>query len=348
MRSLGFFVVAVLAGAAGGFLVAELGDGSEPTEALVETIDTATSEVLVTDLVQTETLQGELRFADQRVLLAQMAGTITAVGDPGDVVRLGDLAYEIDGGGVIVIEGERPQWRPFIDGMDDGDDVLQLETYLAGAGYEIEEPDNEFDDETLAAIEAWQEDRGVEVTGSVPLGGLLFVETGFRIGEVFTPTATPVAPGVAVYRITSRAQEVVIELDPRDLDLVSEGSDVTVTLPSGDVIPGVITEIGAVVRRVDVGPDAPNVLDVTVSVDTTDVDLERAPVDVEVESDRASGVLAVPVRALITLSDGGYAVQVDTGGDIRLVGVTIGDFADGLVEVDGALAEGDLVVVPLR
>ena len=54
------------------------------------------------------------------------------------------------------------------------------------------------------------------------------------------------------------------------------------------------------------------------------------------------GVLAVPVGALVALSEGGYAVQPAGGG---LVAVRIGMFAKGLVQVTGdGLAEGDAVV----
>ena len=54
------------------------------------------------------------------------------------------------------------------------------------------------------------------------------------------------------------------------------------------------------------------------------------------------GVLAVPVGALVALSEGGYAVQVATEG---LVAVETGLFAKGLVEVTGdGVAEGIAVV----
>jgi hypothetical protein len=53
-------------------------------------------------------------------------------------------------------------------------------------------------------------------------------------------------------------------------------------------------------------------------------------------------VLAVPVGALVALSEGGYAVQL-TGN--RLVAVETGMFAKGMVEVTGdGIAEGDEVV----
>ena len=59
----------------------------------------------------------------------------------------------------------------------------------------------------------------------------------------------------------------------------------------------------------------------------------------------AEGVLAVPVEAVLALAEGGYAVEVDDGTARRLVGVELGVFADGMVEVTGELSPGDQVVV---
>ncbi len=92
------------------------------------------------------------------------------------------------------------------------------------------------------------------------------------------------------------------------------------------------------------------VFEVTISLDDPAVasGLDEAPVDVLVVTDSAIGVLAVPVTALVVLAEGGYAVEVDAGGGAtRLVGVEVGFFADGLVEISGAdLVAGDRVVVP--
>ena len=75
--------------------------------------------------------------------------------------------------------------------------------------------------------------------------------------------------------------------------------------------------------------------------------LDQAPVDVNVVTDSAEGVLAVPVTALLALLGGGYAVEVPDGETTRLVEVAPGMYADGYVEIEGEVAEGDTVVVPL-
>jgi len=58
-------------------------------------------------------------------------------------------------------------------------------------------------------------------------------------------------------------------------------------------------------------------------------------------------VLTVPVAALLALSEGGYGVQVVSGGTSHIVAVQVGMFAGGRVEISGAgIDVGTLVGVP--
>jgi hypothetical protein len=60
-----------------------------------------------------------------------------------------------------------------------------------------------------------------------------------------------------------------------------------------------------------------------------------------------SGVLAVPVTALVALAGGGYGVWVDAASSRHVVAVTTGLFANALVQVTAPqLRAGDLVEVP--
>jgi len=77
--------------------------------------------------------------------------------------------------------------------------------------------------------------------------------------------------------------------------------------------------------------------------------LDEAPVDVIVVSDSVESVMAIPVSALVALLEGGYAVEVDTGGGrTQLIAVEVGFFGDNnMIEItSGALEPGDQVVVP--
>ena len=62
--------------------------------------------------------------------------------------------------------------------------------------------------------------------------------------------------------------------------------------------------------------------------------LDQAPVQVAITQQRADGVLAVPVTALLATAGGGYAVQA-AGPHGRLIPVTTGLFAAGYVQVSG-------------
>jgi len=74
---------------------------------------------------------------------------------------------------------------------------------------------------------------------------------------------------------------------------------------------------------------------------------DQAPVNVNITSQRAADVLAVPVSALLALAGGGYAVQVVTGATSHLVGVTTGLYSATLVQVSGpGIAAGMRVEVP--
>jgi len=70
-------------------------------------------------------------------------------------------------------------------------------------------------------------------------------------------------------------------------------------------------------------------------------------VTVHVPSQSAKQALMVPVRALVALAEGGYAVQRQAAdGTLSYVGVETGLFSDGWVQVTGKLAAGDMVMVP--
>lgn len=341
--------VIVLAAAVVIAVVVSTDPADPPGTGGTQPVETSLVSVIRTDLIQTETLDGELRFSDPGSLVTQRGGIVTWLPEEGETVGVDDVAYELDGSAVVVMEGDRPSWRAFADGMDSGPDVLQLESNLARLGHTGPEfeVDDEFDEETAAAIESWQESTGSAMTGVIPLGSVVFAPGPFRVGAVTVTRGAPVAAGVQVYATSGLDQEIVVELDPGDLDLVAVGDAVTCVLPDGSEISGEIGSIGRVVRSSGPQPDAPETVEVVVAIDRTEVDLERAPVEVEVERDRASAVLAVPVRAIVSLSDGGYAVEIDQEGTRSLVGVSIGDFSGGLVEVEGPIREGDLVVVPV-
>jgi hypothetical protein len=75
--------------------------------------------------------------------------------------------------------------------------------------------------------------------------------------------------------------------------------------------------------------------------------LDQVPVEVQITDTVRRNVLAVPVRALLTPAQGGYALEVETRGSRTLIPVTPGVFDGGRVQVSSPrLQAGIRVEVP--
>jgi hypothetical protein len=97
------------------------------------------------------------------------------------------------------------------------------------------------------------------------------------------------------------------------------------------------------------GSNSSPTVTVTITLDSTPpgAALDQAPVNVNITSQRADGVLAVPVNALLALQGGGFGVQVVSGSGTRLLAVTTGLYSHTMVQVSApGLATGMRVEVP--
>lgn len=322
---------------------------SSPDTTSVETQvdELATTRVVRTDLVETETLTGTLRFAEPMSLVAQLPGTVTWLAAEGDVVGLGDVLMEVDGAPVIMFIGDRPMWRLLRQGVADGSDIESLETNLAVLGFDDDGSmtvDQEFTSATRRAIRDWQDAVGLDDTGVVEPGRVLYVKDPVRIGKTSLLVGGPVIPGAPAFTVSSPAQEIVVWNDADKPELLKIASTVQVTLPDDRVVPARVTSVASTVTVLGDQRVRETIL---VLVDrSAGTEIDETPVEIEVETKRIDAVLAVPVNSLLALSEGGYAVEVVRDGNVVLVGIDTGTFADGLAEITGDIVEGDLVVIP--
>jgi hypothetical protein len=145
---------------------------------------------------------------------------------------------------------------------------------------------------------------------------------------------------------------VQVKLEATQQREVKQGDRAQITLPSNTTVTGTVDRIGRVARTAGSDDDAgAATLPAYISLDKPDEarGLDRAPVGVDVTSEGVKSALSVPVTALVGKSGGGLAVEVvRDGGRRELVAVKLGlfDTANGRVQVEGGLAEGDAVVVP--
>ncbi|MCL1593486.1 MAG: peptidoglycan-binding protein [Actinomycetia bacterium] len=278
-----------------------------------------------------------------------ISGTVTSVADEGSIVGQGDELLVVDGEPVVLLIGSVPVYRAMKEGTS-GDDVIQLQTALLELGYGEEsglEVNGDYDEATLDTVVDWQTAIGATPDGVVNVGDIFFLPEPIRVGENLVSVGDVVRDGTPILSSSVSSTFVTVQLSTDDQDLVAVGDQVVVELPAGTRESAIVTEIGTVVLATQQGE---TYFEMTVTLDTPDAaeGLDQAPVDVEVISDRANGVLSVPVTALLALAEGGYAVEVvPDSGSVYLIAVDPGLFADGFVEVTGAgLEAGMEVVVP--
>jgi len=289
---------------------------------------------------------------DAKAKLDQLRGTVTWLPEIGDVVERGAPLFELDGQpSGILLYGPRPAWRSMVEGAQ-GEDVRQLQENLIALGFEVDglTASGTFDAATTAAVKAWQKEIGRAETGEVELGEVVFQSGAVRVAGHAVNVGDTVTSGMQVLKGTSTERVVTIDLDADQQALVTEGDEVEVDLPDGTSAMGHVSVVGSVAVAAD-AQSSPTI-EVTVVLDDPAASgtIDQAPVDVQITTISREDVLAVPVNALLALLEGGYAVEVASAdGTTHLVGVETGIFQDGWVEIEptsGALAEGELVVVP--
>jgi multidrug efflux pump subunit AcrA (membrane-fusion protein) len=285
----------------------------------------------------------------------QAGGTYTELPDVGDKVGCGDVFYRVDDDPVLLLCGTVPAYRDLAAG-DEGNDVRQLNRNLHelgyGAGVGIDPDEKDFTWQTEAALEELQHDKGLHETGALDVGDAVFLPQPARIAKVTGELGGSASPGAQVAQATSDTLEVQVNLDASQQGAVKKGDRAQITLPGNNSVTGKVERLGRVAQS-PAGQDDPvgvATLPAYIGLDKPKQasGLDQAPVQVDITTKGVKGALSVPVTAIVG-TPGGFAVEVvRDGGHRELVTVELGlfDTAEGRVEVEGDLAEGDRVVVP--
>ncbi len=267
---------------------------------------------------------------------------VTSVTTSGSVVHSGDILYSVDGRPVVALTGTAPAWRDLDSTVDAGPDVMQLETALVALGYDDGGDltvDDEWDSHTSAAIEAWQTGLGLEVTGKLPLGYIVFVPTDTIVTAVSAVVGQELADGDAVLKLGTPSQQVVATV-PTELQAVitpglevnASGVSATVTrLSSSTGADGTVSVVAYITPHDEIE-----------AVDGTSVSARFTVTD-------AANVLLVPVDAITSRTDGSYAVLAvdDTGKTGTWLPIDVHGVANGKVAATGdGLHDGLTVGLP--
>jgi multidrug efflux pump subunit AcrA (membrane-fusion protein) len=312
--------------------------------------------------LSTQTLfNGTLGYAGSHTVLAQEQGTVTWLPRVGQVIHDGQVLYRVDQSPVVLLYGSIPAYRALGGGAPavgvTGADVAQLNHDLVALGYldrsDVDSTWNGFTLATRVGVEKLQEHLGLDQTGELDLGDVVFLPTAARITSLHVSLGAP-AIG-QVLSSSSTARTVSVALEPDLQSEVKKGDRVTITLPDGATTPGRVTSVGRVATTPtnnsggsDSGPTVPVHIRPTHPKATGSLD--QALVEVAITNQTVHGVLAVPVTALLASSGGRYSVEVVAGdGNHHLVPVRPGLFDDaaGMVQVSGSgLRPAQRVVVP--
>jgi peptidoglycan hydrolase-like protein with peptidoglycan-binding domain len=349
-------VIAVIMAATNGRLLpagqAVGSNGAQPSAAA----GVKTAQVERRTLQVTADLEGTLGYDGEQKVGADLAGTLTWLPAEGSVIGRGGRLYEVDGSHrAVLLFGSKPAWRTLGPGVSNGSDVLALEQNLKAMGYARNgmTVDRHWSSATTAAVKRFQRAHGLTADGVLDLGEVVFLPQSLRVTDLPAALGTRVGGGAPVLGGTTLRRVVAISLEADRQDLLAADAEVTVELPDGSTTPARVSDVGRVAHAGEdtgiPGQTSPATIDVTVSLDDPKAagSLDQAPVTVHVVTAAHENVLAVPVKALVALLEGGYAVEVQAADSSRrYVGVEIGLFQDGWVEVSGAgLQVGDHVVV---
>jgi hypothetical protein len=357
-------VVLVLAGAGAAVAFGGVVGRLNSTNTASASSDNAASIALATvtkrSLSQTTSVNGTLGYAGSYTVPGQLTGTITALPGVGQVVDQGQVLYRVDGYPVVLLYGSTPAYRTLAEGATAADlagaDVSELNQALVALGYasraNLDPSSDEFSWATKAGVEKLQAHLGVDQSGALNLGQVVFLPTAARVTNVQATLGGHA--GAPVLTATSTTRQVSVNLNANRQSQVKTGDSVSITLPDGRTTPGTVASVGTVATA-PTSTDGTNTAP-TVAVTITPTrpqdtgNLDQAPVQVAITTATVADVLTVPVNALLALSGGGYAVEVaDPDGTHHLVAITLGIFDDaaGLVQVSGSgLTAGQHVVVP--
>jgi len=198
----------------------------------------------------------------------------------------------------------------------------------------------------------------VEIGADIDDGTVLYVADGVSVAADAELAGTQVSarlhePGDLlsisrpILELSVQTLSVVVPVGLADAADFTVGQEVSVGLPDQSVAPGVVVGVGEVAQTT--GPGTDPTIDVTIEfTELVDDSLPASEVTVIVVGDSVLDALVVPTRGLVTLAEGGFAVEkVLDDGTTVLVAVETGTFDDGLVEVTTSQLEpGDEIVVP--
>jgi peptidoglycan hydrolase-like protein with peptidoglycan-binding domain len=340
-------VLVLVVGAAGAAAVGF--GGSRTGTPTAADLPPATARVTRQTLLQTDEETGNLGYGDTITLPGRIAGIITKVPLPGDVIDRGQPIYRLNNQPVVLMYGDLIAYRALGPGTT-GRDVRQLEDNLRALGYQGFTVDDRYTADTATAVRRWQRDLGLPQTGQIEQGRVMFAPGAIRVQSVSAGVNQSTGGGQPVLQYTGTGRRVTVQLDVSQQQLARTGAVVQIQMPDSTQVTGRVDRAYTVIEQpTTTGGQPETKLEATVSLNdpTAAAGIQAAVVTVVFTAGKRENVLTVPVAALVALAEGGYGVEVVEGSTTHYLRVQTGLFEGGRVEVTGdGLTEGMTVGVP--
>lgn len=229
---IGALVAAVLAGAGvwAGFTVLQPADDPLASKAYTYV------EVSEGEVGSQLALNTIAQWRTQPVGENRAAGVVTSVNvDPGDEVTVGTTLYSVNLRPVVIGQGSTPAFRAIGEGTE-GPDVKQLQEMLGALGFYHYTADGKAEGGTVSAIRAWQKSLGVEETGQVDFGDVVFVPSlpaRIVLDAELVATGNTLTGGEPVIRGLSSAPTFTLPVTDAQAAMIPTGTRVELTSPEG-------------------------------------------------------------------------------------------------------------------
>jgi peptidoglycan hydrolase-like protein with peptidoglycan-binding domain len=317
------------------------GRPDEPAAAPPPAVKTTT--VQKGDLTNSRVLQADLGFGAARPVKGS-TGTVTKLPAVGQVTELGKELYRVDDQPVVVFIGATPLFRALDAPGLKGSDVAVLMDNLAALGYQVgtrpkDAAKAELTPRVVGAVKAWQKTLGVEQTGVLQPGRVLVLERPMRVASLKAQLGA--AASEELFEVTPTTRLITLQVPVAEAGAVKASMPVVIVRPDSREVPGKVTSVATAPAAENGGGPK---IDIVVTPDTpADVaDLDTAPVRLKFTTESRTGVLTVPLAALVALKEGGYAVQLPGG---TLKAVKTGLYSQDKVEISGDGVTDGLEVV---
>jgi hypothetical protein len=176
-------------------------------------------------------LKVDARWQQSITLPNQARGIVTSMDvNQSREVSAGSVLYTVDLHPVVAAEGSVPSFRAL--GPDtEGDDVKQLQVMLAANGYFTGTPDGRFGSRTTEAVKDWQRESGLEQSGIVGVGDIIYFpalpsRVSFDTEKI--AVGLSVSGGEAGVQVLSPAPIFQASATPQQARLLGEGTPVIV------------------------------------------------------------------------------------------------------------------------